>query len=191
MKSTISMLLLLVLMVASGCGGNQAGTTFEPSKAEKSEAATMPNSYSLNNFSFRYPVGWQTAPPLGSRKFSLVKNGPDGKFRTDLNLIYQNSDPAFAKTPLDDMKKAFTALFKASGISNAAFVKAEEGQWNGINAIYLEYKGNMLNDTFYWSQYYFDDGKYAYILTFTTTAGEWPELQKEARKIFSSVSFAK
>ncbi len=190
-KYFLLIFLSVTLLLAAGCGVKEdKPSTFQPSKAELQEAARLPKGYADDTISFKYPADWNTGQLLPGIKFIIAKDNGNSKFRTDIKVFTQESDPAFIKLTAEEVPKTMAQMLKGQ-VKNLEFIKVEKGSWSGVAAMYMEYKGNILDQDIYWSQYYYDNGKKLYVLTFTTTQQEWPQMQKEARRIFSSVTVKK
>ncbi len=112
----------LSLLFSAGCGSkDDAPTTFKASKAELAEAEKMPQKYALGSINFRYPADWKDGPQMGGINFIIFKEGANDKFRTNLNLIKQVSDPTFEKMQVEEMKKAITQQLASMKMDSSTF----------------------------------------------------------------------
>ncbi len=186
---TIFSVFVLFFSFSSAVGAQES--PFQPTAKELAQGLALPQKYVKDNLSLAYPSNWhRDKEVMPSVDLVVLRQTEPGKFRTNMNVIKQASAGDFAGVTAGDFSKDLAKVLTAQGISNIEFVVAQKGKWQGADALYLEYKAAAEGFQLYFSQYYYDNGQEAFIITFAASQDEWPKARVEARKIIASVKFS-
>jgi len=151
-------------------------------------------TYEKDNYAINFPADWEYSdskpqPLVAFMLYSPETSEEKDKFRENINLTIEELSKAdytldeYTKLALDQITKS---------IPNAKMISALPANISDVEALNMVWSADFGNgNVLKFNQLFTVKDRIAYVLTFTSTDGEYDEHIKDAAKILNSFKFTK